>query len=60
MNQHYIHHNAVLPPDGPPGVSRTRNPNEGKAMPHDMKQDPYANLPMKPNQVILGTDQLHN
>ena len=52
MNQHYIHHNPVLPPD----VSRPMMRNA----PHQSK-DPYANMPMKPNQISMGNDisQLH-
>ena len=52
MNQHYIHHNAVLPPDSY-GAPRSRNPNEEKSSPY-MNKDPYANIAMKPNQVSMA------
>ena len=52
MNQHYIHHNAVLPPDAP--GQRTRNINDDRA-PYTRK-DPYANMPMKPNQISMGME----
>ena len=46
-NQHYIHHNAVLPvTEMPPNYARNaagaRSPNS---------RDPYENMPTKPNQM---------
>ena len=48
-NQHYIHHNAVLPvTDLPPNYARNA---AGQRSPHS--RDPYESLPTKPNQMTM-------
>ena len=53
MNQHYIHHNAVLPGAGvldPSGKTRNAG-GDGSGTP--LYKDPYANISMKPNQMSV-------
>ena len=42
VNQHYMHHNAVLPPE--------QSPARARPMAKEFK-DPYANISIKPNSL---------
>ena len=48
-NQHYIHHNAVLPVTDMP-ANYTRNA-AGQRAPNP--KDPYESMPVKPNQMTM-------
>ena len=50
VNQHYIHHNAVLPTAGMDEMLAARN---GQQSNQPFQKDPYANMPVKPNQMSL-------
>ena len=55
MNQHYFHHNAVLPGQldaEAKGYSESKTRNPGAASPYTAK-DPYSNIPIKPNQMSM-------
>ena len=50
VNQHYIHHNAVLPTAGMNEITEAQR--QGPP-PQHFQKDPYANMPVKPNQMTL-------
>ena len=49
-NQHYIHHNAVLPMTELPS-NYSRDSAAGGRSPNF--KDPYSNIPSKPNQMTM-------
>lgn len=53
-NQHYIHHNAVLPTAGMPLEQQAK-------IGSPVYKDPYASIAAKPNQISLeNSNQLQN
>ena len=51
VNQHYISHNAVIPPYDMPQVMSAMERNNSPSKMGSPYRDPYSKIPLKPNQT---------